>query len=489
MTKSFISDLSTTAGSNTDLAGVGVAGSNLVSQGDNAFRSFAAMVAQFYEDLGGLGTVGGTGDAITLTAKEAWTAYGTGDGQINNGTILAFKAGAANTGAVTLNVNAIGTKAIQAQGDTALAAGSILANGVYLLRYDTAYNAAAGAWVLLNAGQAADTDLTALALGPPAPLNLGLATSVGSSALTIALKGADGSDPSASNPVVIPFRNVTAGTGTPSYLTATAATSLVISSGSTMGFTSGVIGRLWIVAFNDGGTLRLGAVNARSGTSVMALRNGIYSSTAEGGAGGADSAQVIYTGTAVTSKAMTILGYIELTEATAGTWATNASLVKVFQPGDALPGEVVQIQSNEVSTYATGTVLIPVDNTIPQITEGTQFMTQAITPVSGANLLKTDVTAMYGVTGAGKYMLHALFRDAISNAIAATAMPLAGAGEAMSGSITHTEIAGSTTATTLRLRAGPDTVTGPPVFAFGGASARWFGATPFACMTVTEIMA
>lgn len=150
MTKSFISDLSTTAGSNTDLAGVGVAGSNLVSQGDNAFRSLAAMLAQFYEDLGGLGTVGGTGDAITLTAKEAWTAYGTGDGQINNGTILAFKAGAANTGAVTINVNAIGTKAIQAQGDTALGAGALVANAVYLLRYDTAYNAAAGAWVLLN---------------------------------------------------------------------------------------------------------------------------------------------------------------------------------------------------------------------------------------------------------------------------------------------------------------------------------------------------
>lgn len=155
MAKSFISDLSTTAGSNTDLAGVGVAGSNLVSQGDNAFRSFAAMVAQFYEDLGGLGTVGGTGDAITLTAQEAWTAYGTGDGQINNGTILAFKAGAANTGAVTINVNAIGTKAIQAQGDTALGAGALVANAVYLLRYDTAYNAAAGAWVLLNGGSAA----------------------------------------------------------------------------------------------------------------------------------------------------------------------------------------------------------------------------------------------------------------------------------------------------------------------------------------------
>jgi hypothetical protein len=91
--------------------------------------------------------------------------------------------------------------------------------------------------------------------------NIGFAASVGSSALTIALKGADGNDPSASNPVIVPFRNVTAATGTPTFLTITAATSIVISSGSTLGMTSGVAATLAIVGFNDGGTFRLGLIN------------------------------------------------------------------------------------------------------------------------------------------------------------------------------------------------------------------------------------
>src|SRR5438128_11257592 len=48
-------------------------------------------------------TVGGTGDAITLTNSPAITAYA--DGQR-----FSFKAGAANTTAVTVNVDGLGVK-------------------------------------------------------------------------------------------------------------------------------------------------------------------------------------------------------------------------------------------------------------------------------------------------------------------------------------------------------------------------------------------
>jgi hypothetical protein len=89
--------------------------------------------------------------------------------------------------------------------------------------------------------------------------------------------------------------------------------------------TSGVAATLAIVAINDGGTFRLGVINPL----VRPLNDGIVSTTAEGGSGAADSAGVIYTGTAASSKAMTVLGYATITAATAGTWAAVPTTLKV----------------------------------------------------------------------------------------------------------------------------------------------------------------
>ncbi len=194
----------------------------------------------------------------------------------------------------------------------------------------------------------------------------GLAAAVASNALTISLKGADGNDPAAGNPVSLAFRNVSLPTGTPSVLTATAALSLVISSGSTLGFTSATAGRIWIVAFNDGGTLRLGAINCRSGTDIYPLGGTkVASSTAEGGAGAADSAHVFYTGTAVTSKAFKILGYMDWSAGltTAGTWAIVPTTIKLFDLGDKLPGDVIQSVSSTTQTNTTTTNTTFVDTT------------------------------------------------------------------------------------------------------------------------------
>jgi len=172
--------------------------------------------------------------------------------------------------------------------------------------------------------------------------NLALAASVASSALTISLKGWDGTDPSAINPVVVPFRNSTLATGTASLLTVTSATSLVVSSGSTLGASSGEAFRLWIVAFNDGGTFRLGVVNPASATNTLALRSdALQSSTAEGGAGGADSALIIYAGATVSSKPMQIIGYMDWDSglSTAGTWDAVPDQIQLFDPTISLPSE------------------------------------------------------------------------------------------------------------------------------------------------------
>lgn len=309
---------STTPGTNTSLLGVGILGTSLLSTADDSFRNSMALDAKFYADLAGLNTVSGTANAIAVTTPTLYAAY-------TNGIFLAFKnTSGPNTTAATLNLDANGAKAIRLQGDSALVGGEMGLNGVYLLRYDTAYNAAAGAWVLLNPAVSAASN-PALTSNDPF-INFAIGTpSVAASALTIPFTGVDGNALGASNIAYINFRSATAGSGAIAQLALTALASLVISSGSTLGMTSGVAATLALAIFNDAGTARPAIINPL----VLPLVDGIASATSEGGAGAADSAGVWYSNAAITSKAYTIVGYITATEAAAGTWATAPSTVQV----------------------------------------------------------------------------------------------------------------------------------------------------------------
>ncbi|RWE99975.1 hypothetical protein [Mesorhizobium sp.] len=105
-----------------------------------------ARNAELLGDIGGALTAGGTADALTVTANSGFTAYA-------NGQVLALKIATDNTGAATLNVNGIGAKAIRkmlSSGESALTGAELQATGIYLLMYQSALNAAAGAWLLLN---------------------------------------------------------------------------------------------------------------------------------------------------------------------------------------------------------------------------------------------------------------------------------------------------------------------------------------------------
>lgn len=202
-------------------------------------------------------------------------------------------------------------------------------------------------------------------------------------AVTFALKTLAGADPSVGDPVILAFRNATVGTGNYVYRTVTAALSLTISSGSTMGFTSAIAGKLWLVLFDDAGTIRLGAINCLSNMSFYPLgQNPIASSTAEGGAGAADSAQVFYTGVAVTSKPYLILGYVsyETGIATAGSWNASPTRIVMFGAGVPLPGTVVQ-----TVTDTTTTVGSTASATFAALSSG---QTKAITPTSAANPIR-----------------------------------------------------------------------------------------------------
>ena len=143
MAKNTIADLDTTAANNTDVLGQSTAGTATANTIDTIFQSTLGLVARAYGDIGGLGTIGGTANAITVTSLSTYQA-------LESGLVITIKAGSANTGAATLNLDSLGVKKIRRRGDTALSANDMIANGRYILMYDAAYDTAAGAWVLMN---------------------------------------------------------------------------------------------------------------------------------------------------------------------------------------------------------------------------------------------------------------------------------------------------------------------------------------------------
>ncbi len=153
--------------------------------------------------------------------------------------------------------------------------------------------------------------------------NAGLASSVGSSALTVALKGQNGSDPSSTNIVTVNFRNTTATTGTPSAVSVTAALSLTVASGATLGHTSAAADYIYVYLINNAGTAEL-AVSSSSQWDEGTLQNTTALSS------GSTSAGVLYSTVSRTGVGVRLIGRMISTQATAGTWATGVSEITLF---------------------------------------------------------------------------------------------------------------------------------------------------------------
>jgi hypothetical protein len=125
------------------------------------------------------------------------------------------------------------------------------------------------------------------------------------------------------NPCSLDFRSSTASSGVTTTRNVTAAISMTVSNGSTLGTANGILAKLAVLAIDNAGTVELAVVNANA-YGLLDERI-LISTTAEGGTGTADSGEVIYSTTARTSVPFRIVGYVELTQATAGAYATSPS--------------------------------------------------------------------------------------------------------------------------------------------------------------------
>ena len=134
---------------------------------------------------------------------------------------------------------------------------------------------------------------------------------------------------------------------------------------------------------------------------------------------------------------------------------------------------------------STGTTIVPEDDTIPQNTEGDEYMSISFTPTNASSLLRIEVTAFLTSTATTGSMIGSLFQDSIANALASFNNFSGANGGARHIHIKHHMISGTTNTITFKFRAG-QSVAGTTTFN-GIAGSRNFGGTIASSITITEL--
>lgn len=147
-------------------------------------------------------------------------------------------------------------------------------------------------------------------------------------------------------------------------------------------------------------------------------------------------------------------------------------------------GGNVQLVSTVTGAVATGTTVVPIDDTIPQNTEGDQYMTLAITPRASTNKLVIEVVWV-GASSAAGNMTVALFQDSTAGALAAVNCKTNNAGDMLTIPLRHVMDAGTTSATTFKVRAGQNNA-GTTTFN-GHSGGRMFGGISASSIVIREI--
>jgi hypothetical protein len=146
--------------------------------------------------------------------------------------------------------------------------------------------------------------------------------------------------------------------------------------------------------------------------------------------------------------------------------------------------KLVQTQTFSTGTYASGINPIPADNSIPQITEGDQYMSLTFTPTNAASTLEISVTFNAAIAS-GSYTIAALFVVGTSNALKSVFTAIA-ANSGANLSMFHSQVAGTTSPLTFTVRGG---AAAAATMYFNGASGSpFFGGTIASQITIKEYL-
>ena len=155
-----------------------------------------------------------------------------------------------------------------------------------------------------------------------------------------------------------------------------------------------------------------------------------------------------------------------------GTWKTPSG-------GGASAGQIIQVLQNTYATSASLTTNLPVDNTIPQSSEGTQILSQAITPASSSNKILCSVSGECYTNGSAV----ALFRG--STCIAAQVIKPSN-NSAVPFAFEFLDSPATASSTTYTVRAGPGSGCNTCQMN-GDNSGRLLGGVSFVALTLKEV--
>lgn len=226
-----------------------------------------------------------------------------------------------------------------------------------------------------------------------------------------------------------------------------------------------------------------------------AVTNAKLSGTA-GGAPAVDIAKNI-----ITSGVWPALGMVRVNAAATGLEALTKLLTQLAEPTITEALQLIRVNATgtgfeyfkgviqtvfATSSAADSTALtIPFDNTIPQSGEGKEYLTVTITPKSATSKLRIRFSAMLAHTSADEKVTIALFQDALTDAWQAKAIQVSTGSGVQVGVIDFLMTSGTTSATTFKIRFGPNTGTG---YINQNAVAALFGSASNVVLSVEEIV-
>lgn len=144
---------------------------------------------------------------------------------------------------------------------------------------------------------------------------------------------------------------------------------------------------------------------------------------------------------------------------------------------------IAAYRGNVVPT--SGTTRIPLDNTAPMITEGTQLWSKAVTPTIIGSVMSIDFACMADCSNTGSAVTLSLYRDSVLLAVVSQAVSGLSGNKPINLKISTNDTTTSLTAVTYSIRVGNET---SGTWYVGRGSAATMGAVNNAGWAINEVL-